>query len=105
MLHMDVFMQRLQQEYGAEVLATPPTVPYKGVHTYSCKTLRAYLQLNFLVVLKNETEKMVSNPVDYPEEEEIDYVEEPIVEASIVVPNECIYFFIVKLLLFFNIFL
>lgn len=30
MLHMDVFLQRLQQEYGTEVLATPPTVPYKG---------------------------------------------------------------------------
>lgn len=31
MLHMDVFMQRLQQEYNADVLATAPTVPYKGV--------------------------------------------------------------------------
>ncbi len=30
MLHMDVFLQRLRQEYDIEVLATPPTVPYKG---------------------------------------------------------------------------
>ena len=29
MLHMDVFIQRLEQEYGATVIATHPTVPYK----------------------------------------------------------------------------
>ena len=31
MLHMDVFIQRLEQEYGASVIATHPTVPYKGM--------------------------------------------------------------------------
>lgn len=30
LLHMDVFMQRLEQEHGAGVIATTPTVPYKG---------------------------------------------------------------------------
>jgi translation elongation factor EF-4 len=28
LLHMDVFCQRLQQEYGVDVLVTSPTVPY-----------------------------------------------------------------------------
>jgi translation factor GUF1, mitochondrial len=28
MLHMEVFMQRLEQEHGASVVTTTPTVPY-----------------------------------------------------------------------------
>ena len=31
LLHMDVFCQRLAQEYGVDVLITSPTVPYKAV--------------------------------------------------------------------------
>jgi translation elongation factor EF-4 len=30
LLHMEVFSQRLEQEYGAEVIITVPSVPYKG---------------------------------------------------------------------------
>lgn len=29
-LHMDVFRQRLEDEYNANVIITAPTVPYKG---------------------------------------------------------------------------
>ncbi len=29
-LHMDVFRQRLEDEYNADVIITAPTVPYKG---------------------------------------------------------------------------
>ncbi len=29
-LHMDVFRQRLEDEYNASVIITAPTVPYKG---------------------------------------------------------------------------
>lgn len=29
-LHMDVFRQRLEDEYDANVIITAPTVPYKG---------------------------------------------------------------------------
>lgn len=83
MLHMDVFLQRLQQEYGTEVLATPPTVPYKGK-----LSVVAHFS-NFAVVLRNGTSRMVSNPVEYPDEEDIDHSEEPYVEAAIVAPSEC----------------
>jgi GTP-binding protein LepA len=31
LLHMDVFMQRLEQEYELTVLPTVPTVPFKGM--------------------------------------------------------------------------
>jgi translation elongation factor EF-4 len=30
-LHMDVFRQRLEDEYDANILITSPTVPYKGL--------------------------------------------------------------------------
>lgn len=30
LLHMDVFQQRLEQEYDEIVICTAPTVPYKG---------------------------------------------------------------------------
>ena len=30
LLHMEVFNQRLEQEFGAEVIVTVPTVPYKS---------------------------------------------------------------------------
>ena len=30
-LHMDVFRQRLEDEYNANVIITAPTVPYKGI--------------------------------------------------------------------------
>jgi translation elongation factor EF-4 len=32
-LHMDVFRQRLEDEYDASVIITAPTVPYKGTES------------------------------------------------------------------------
>lgn len=29
MLHMEVFLQRLEQEHGSSVVSTAPTVPYR----------------------------------------------------------------------------
>ena len=33
LLHMEVFHQRLDQEYGASIITTTPTVPYSLKHT------------------------------------------------------------------------
>ena len=33
-LHMDVFRQRLEDEYDANVIITAPTVPYKSIVLY-----------------------------------------------------------------------
>lgn len=66
-LHMEVFMQRLLQEYNLEVIATAPTVPYK-------------------LLLKDGSEIICSNPADFPDHYE--RVFEPIVRATIVVPSE-----------------
>lgn len=34
LLHLEVFNQRLEQEYGAETVMTAPSVPYKGELTH-----------------------------------------------------------------------
>ncbi|EUC61701.1 elongation factor-type GTP-binding protein [Rhizoctonia solani AG-3 Rhs1AP] len=78
-LHMDVLRQRLEDEYGAQVIVTAPTVPYR-------------------LVLRNGHEKEVSNPVDFPEPGDIGNsggstvhdILEPIVHATIIVPEEYI---------------
>ncbi|WVW87038.1 GTP-binding protein LepA [Kwoniella bestiolae CBS 10118] len=74
-LHMDVFKQRLEDEYSSEVIVTAPTVPYK-------------------VVYLNGTEEYVSNPVDFPEVGDsklrVRHIEEPMINATIFVPNEYI---------------
>ncbi|KEP53208.1 elongation factor-type GTP-binding protein [Rhizoctonia solani 123E] len=78
-LHMDVLRQRLEDEYGAQVIVTAPTVPYR-------------------LVLRNGHEKEVSNPVDFPEPGDIGTssgstvhdILEPIVHATIIVPEEYI---------------
>ncbi|UOH84478.1 GTP-binding protein LepA [Cryptococcus neoformans] len=61
-LHMDVFKQRLEDEYASEVIVTAPTVPYK-------------------VVYNDGKEVYVSNPVEFPEVSDskmkVSHVEEP----------------------------
>ncbi|OBZ75760.1 Translation factor GUF1, mitochondrial [Grifola frondosa] len=70
-LHMDVFRQRLEDEYDASVIITAPTVPYK-------------------VVYKDRT-ALVSNPTDFPDiadyGSKVKEIQEPVVNASIIVPQ------------------
>ncbi|ETW86138.1 hypothetical protein HETIRDRAFT_100331 [Heterobasidion irregulare TC 32-1] len=71
-LHMDVFRQRLEDEYDANIIITAPTVPYK-------------------VIYKDRT-VFVSNPTDFPETSDtsskVREVQEPIVKATIIAPGE-----------------
>lgn len=71
-LHMDVFRQRLEDEYNASVIITAPTVPYKVV--YRDRTV------------------VVSNPVDFPDVlgvvSGVKEIQEPVVNATIIVPQE-----------------
>jgi translation factor GUF1, mitochondrial len=69
LLHMDVFKQRLEQEYEASIITTAPTVLYK-------------------VVLTNGKEEDVENPSNFPEGSKIKEVLEPIVTATVIVPKE-----------------
>ncbi len=69
LLHMDVFKQRLEQEYDVEIISTAPTVPYE-------------------ITLTNGTEMVVENPAKFPEVQRISEIREPMVKATIVTPKE-----------------
>lgn len=69
LLHMDVFKQRLEQEYGLTVIATAPSVLYK-------------------VQLKNGTIVNIESPSDFPDPSSIESVSEPMIDATIITPAE-----------------
>jgi len=69
LLHMEVVQERLEREYNLNLVTTAPSVIYH--------------------VIKTNGEMIeVSNPTNMPSPQEIDYMEEPIVEASIMTPTE-----------------
>jgi len=69
LLHMDVFRQRLEQEYGLNVITTSPTVSYK-------------------IRQQNGKELIVDNPSKFPEMVKIDEVLEPMIAATIITPRQ-----------------
>ncbi len=69
LLHMEVFRQRLEQEYDANIIATSPTVPYRLVHT-------------------SGEEEIIDNPSKFPEQSKISDILEPVITATIVTPRE-----------------
>ena len=71
LLHMDVIQERLEREYNLSLIATAPSV------IYHCH-------------LTDSSMIEVDNPSKMPEPQKIDYIEEPYVKASIMVPNEYI---------------
>ncbi|PAV27186.1 GTP-binding protein LepA [Tamilnaduibacter salinus] len=71
MLHMEIVQERLEREYGIDLITTAPTVIYEVVTT------------------DGELQE-VSNPSYLPETASVEEMREPIVEASILVPQEYI---------------
>ncbi len=69
LLHLDVVQERLEREYDLDLVTTAPSVVY---HVY--KTDGSMLEL--------------TNPSNLPDPAEIDHIEEPIVEAEIMVTSE-----------------
>ncbi|NDD54893.1 elongation factor 4, partial [bacterium] len=69
LLHMDVFKQRLEQEYDVAIIVTSPTVPYK-------------------VRLTSGDEIIIENPSKFPDPSTIDTVYEPLVLSTIITPKE-----------------
>jgi len=69
LLHMEIIQERLEREYDLYLVTTAPSVIYH--------------------VIKTNGEKIeVSNPSNLPELQEIDFMEEPIVKATIMSPTE-----------------
>ena len=71
LLHLEIIEERLEREYNLDLVTTAPSVVYK-VH-----------KLNGEVTL-------LSNPTNLPDPAEIDYMEEPVVSAEIMVTTEFI---------------
>ncbi|XP_035149682.1 translation factor GUF1, mitochondrial isoform X4 [Callithrix jacchus] len=77
LLHMEVFNQRLEQEYNASVILTTPTVPYKAVLS-SSKLIKEY----------REKEITIINPAQFPDKSKVTEYLEPVVLGTIITPDE-----------------
>jgi len=90
---MDVFRQRLEDEYDANIIVTAPTVPYKGLSSDH----GGHIGTNALTVVYRDRTVTVSNPTDFPDvvetSSQVHEVQEPIVKANIIVPEGLFVFF------------
>ncbi|BGP46851.1 Translation factor guf1 mitochondrial [Rhodotorula kratochvilovae] len=71
-LHMDVFRQRLEDEFGEEVIVTRPLVPVK-------------------ITFRDGSERTIDNPADFPDPGgllKVTQIQEPMIRATIVAPDE-----------------
>ncbi len=69
LLHMDIVQERLEREYGMELITTAPTVVYE-------------------VQMRDGTLLRVENPAKMPDLSKIEELREPIITATIFVPQE-----------------
>ena len=69
LLHMEIIVERLEREFDLGVITTSPSVIYKVVRT-------------------DGTVEMLQNPSNLPSPQEIDHIEEPMVKANIMIPND-----------------
>ncbi|WP_429890294.1 translation elongation factor 4 [Heyndrickxia faecalis] len=69
LLHMEIIQERLEREFNIDLITTAPSVIYK-------------------TKLTDGSEVTVDNPANLPEPQKIEYIEEPYVRASIMVPND-----------------
>lgn len=71
LLHMEIIEERLDREFDLDIIATAPSVIYK-------------------VYLKDGKQLNLQNPTDFPDPTIIERIEEPIVEADIMTPENYI---------------
>ena len=69
LLHFEIVQERLAREYELDLIATTPSVIYH-IHKMNGETV------------------VLDNPTNMPNPAEIDYMEEPVVTASIMTPTE-----------------
>jgi GTP-binding protein LepA len=68
LLHMEIIRERLQREYNLDLISTAPTVIYKVMTT------------------KGES-LTIDNPANLPDPSNIEYLEEPYIQATIIAPE------------------
>jgi GTP-binding protein LepA len=69
LLHMEIVVERLEREFALSVITTSPSVIYK-------------------TVMVGGVVEMIQNPSNLPDPALIDHIEEPIVNADIMIPND-----------------
>jgi len=69
LLHMEIARERLEREFGLDLILTAPSVDYK-------------------ITWKGGTVEHISNPTEFPQPHELELIEEPVVNATIMVPVE-----------------
>jgi GTP-binding protein LepA len=69
LLHMEIIQERLEREFDLNLITTAPTVIFR-VTTKDGKVIN------------------VDNPADLPDPVKIEYIEEPLINATIIVPSE-----------------
>lgn len=71
LLHMEIITERLSREYGQTIINTVPNVEY-------------------VVHATDGTTQVIDNPAEMPPTGQIEFVEEPFVEAQVIAPSEYI---------------
>jgi GTP-binding protein LepA len=71
LLHLEIVRERLEREFDLDLISTAPNVVYR-------------------VILEDGTERLVTNPSDWPAGSKIASVYEPTVSAMIITPSEYI---------------
>jgi GTP-binding protein LepA len=69
LLHLEIVQERLRREYNMDIIATYPSVIYK-------------------VTMNDGAMKQIDNPVFMPDPSHIAKIEEPMVKAFVICPNE-----------------
>lgn len=69
LLHMEIIQERIEREFGIDLITTAPSVIFEVEKTNGDKII-------------------VDNPADMPDPQVIDSISEPYVEATIMVPND-----------------
>jgi len=69
LLHMEIIQERLEREFDLDLIPTAPSVVYK-LHMTNGDVMELY------------------NPADFPDIVKVDFIEEPWIKATILVPDE-----------------
>jgi GTP-binding protein LepA len=69
LLHMEIIQERIEREFKINLITTAPSVVYKVTKT-------------------DGTQIIIDNPSLMPEQQKIDFIEEPYVKATVMVPND-----------------
>lgn len=69
LLHMEIVQERIEREFGIDLIATAPSVIYE-------------------VYMTDGSKIQVDNPAQMPDPQKTDRIEEPFVKATIMVPND-----------------